>query len=84
MEQLTRYRIAADRLLAGLDNIVNDIDPEIHQTALGRYLIAKTLIDKAAAVLLEDSDCTTAHELVLRAVTDRFANTHESNGGRAS
>ena len=74
MEQLTRYRIAADHLVDHLDNMVEDIDPAIYQTALGRYLIAKALIDKAAAVLLEDSESTVAHELVLRAVTDRFAN----------
>lgn len=73
MEQITRYRNAAEQLFNGLDDLVEDIDPVIYETAIGRYLIVKTLIDKAADILLQDSDSSAAYVLMTRAVTDRFS-----------
>lgn len=74
MEQITRYRNVAEQLFNELDNMVENIDPVIYEAALGRYLIAKTLIDKAADILLQDSNSSAAYALITRAVTDRFSN----------
>lgn len=74
MEQNTRYRIVAEHLFNHLEDLVEDVDPAIHQSALGRILIASTLIDKAAAVLLEDFASTDAYALVSRVVADCFSN----------
>lgn len=74
MEQITRYRNAAEQLFHELDNVVEDIDPVIYEAALGRYLVVKMLIDKAADILLQDSNPSAAYALITRAVTDRFSN----------
>lgn len=74
MEQITRYRNAAEQLFNELDNLVEDIDPVICEAALGRYLIVKTLIDKAADILLQDSNSYVAYALISRAVADKFSN----------
>jgi hypothetical protein len=73
MEQITRYRNAAEHLSNELDSMVEDIDPIIYEAALGRYLIVKTLIDKAADILLQDSNYSAAYSLISRAVADRFS-----------
>ena len=74
MEQITHYRNAAEHLSNELDSLVENIDPIIYEAALGRYLIVKTLIDKAADILLQDSNSSAAHALISRAVADRFSN----------
>lgn len=74
MEQITRYRIVTEHLFNHLEDLVEDIDPVVYQSTLGRILIARTLIDKAAAVLLEDFASTDAYALVSRVVADCFSN----------
>jgi hypothetical protein len=74
MEQVTRYRNVAEHMSNELDSLVEDIDPIIYEAALGRYLIVKTLIDKAADILIQGSNASAAHALISRAVADRFSN----------
>jgi hypothetical protein len=82
MEQITRYRNAAEQLFHELDNMVEDIDPVIYEAALGRYLVVKMLIDKAADILLQDSNPSAAYALITRAVTDRFSKESGFKKGR--
>lgn len=78
MEPITRYQNAAEQMFNELDNLIEDIDPVVHEAAIGRYLLVRMLIDKAADTLLRDLDSKTAYQLILKAVADRFPNESRS------
>ena len=70
MDRSDHYRAVAARLSNHLDNLIDDVDPVIYQTTLGRHLIAETLVNKAVTILIEEAEPSNTYNFLLTAIND--------------
>jgi hypothetical protein len=70
MDHSHRYRRARNLFEKQLDELIQNLDPQVFETALGQTTVAAALAEKAIDILVEQADAKFARE-VLTSIMDQ-------------